>query len=440
MNEGRRRGSDDGATRTSRDQFIPVRKADLIEALIGHGPLAGADDRASFRRICRSLAAIYHYQYLDRLERLRHDYYYFNPDLDPHARFDHSTLDAAYADLATSFTAVLTDANFAELTHAEIEQAHRERKVMRVSVEANLDDFREVRFFRRGHHVETLEARTWFGLRRERHDVLVYDDVILFAAAKPTTSTRPPRRPHGARGIRPGAVLIKYFRNVAAKDLNALFPNVRVVMSLTDKLVLGVPAIAGVIPILMNLVSTISVLFLVIGFYLGFVAAIEHEHLRTAFAALTALAVLTGFVMRQWLRYRAQSLKYQKELTDNIYFRNVNNNSGIFDAMIADAEEQECKEAFLAYYFLRTAKVAPTQAELEQQIENWLAQTFGVEVDFKVDDALAGLARLDLLERTDERLAVPAPDQAMARLARVWDGFFPSAGEAPSAADTRAGS
>ena len=50
-------------------------------------------------------------------------------------------------------------------------------------------------------------------------------------------------------------------------DLNALFPNVRVVMSSVDKVFLGLPAIAGGIPILINIYTTITVLFLVLGFY-----------------------------------------------------------------------------------------------------------------------------------------------------------------------------
>ena len=67
---------------------------------------------------------------------------------------------------------------------------------------------------------------------------------------------------------------------------------------------------------------------------------------------MSGLVALGGFVMRQWLKYQRQSLKYQQELTDNIYFRNLNNNAGMFDYIIGAAEEQECKEAFLAYYFL----------------------------------------------------------------------------------------
>ncbi len=409
-----------------RDKFIAVRKADLLDALVEHGPLASEAERDQFRQICRMLAAIYHHEYFAQLERLRHDYYYFNPELDPYAHFTPAELERAYADLLESFHAVLKGANFTEMSHAEIEQAHRERVMMKVEVEAPVEDFREVRFFRRGHHRETVESSLWFGLRKHRHEVTVYDDVVLFVAMKPEAeiASKRERKRLRARKIVPGSVLIKYFRNIAATDLNALFPNVRVVMSLFDKLALSVPALAGGIPILINLASTVTVLFLVIGFYLGIVAAVEHDEMKTAFAALSGLVALVGFIMRQYLRYQRQSLKYQKELTDNIYFRNVNNNAGIFDYMIGAAEEQECKEAFLAYYFLSTAKTPPTQAALDKTIETWLKTALAVDVEFEVEDALAKLERLHLLKRDGERLSVPPAGETLARLDRAWDDYF----------------
>jgi hypothetical protein len=419
-----------------RDQFIPVRKEDLLDALIEHGPLATAVEREKFRQVCRILTAIYHYETFAQLERLRHDYFYFDPDLDPHARFDGGALEAAYADLAASFTGVLSEANFVEIAHAEIERAHRERKTTRIAVTAALDDFREVRFFRRGHHHATVTIDKWFGLRKEMHEVVVYDDVVLFVATKPAKdiTVKRERKLLARRRIRPGSVLIKYFRNIAASDLNALFPNVRVVMRVFDALVLGLPALAGAIPILLNLASTLTVLFLVIGFYLGVVAAVEHDELKSAFAAMSGLAALIGFVMRQWLRYQRQSLKYQQELTDNIYFHNVNNNAGIFDYMIGSAEDQECKEAFLAYYFLRIGKTALIQAELESAIERWLRERFGLDIDFKIADALAKLERLGLLSREGERLCVPSPEQTLARLDALWSSFFPAPKEAAATA------
>lgn len=224
--------------------------------------------------------------------------------------------------------------------------------------------------------------------------------------------------------IRPGCVLIKYFRNIAGADLKTLYPNARVVMSTMDKLVLGVPAVLGGVPIILNLVPTLAVLFLVLGFYLGISGAVEDDQVKTALGAVSGTVALGGFVMRQWMKYQRQSLKYQKELSDKVYFRNINNNAGIFDYIIGAAEEQECKEAFLAYYFLHTADDPPTQATLDARIEAWLKTKFGVDVDFEADDALAKLERLGLLRRPGDHVSVPPFDEALARLDRIWDNFF----------------
>jgi len=407
-----------------RDSFIAVRKTDLLDALIEHGHITDAASRASLRQICRVIAAIYHYEYFAELERLRDDYFYFNPEIEPHARLDPDALERAYADLVQSLKRVLMGANFVELSHEEIAAAHREREVGRVEIEVPLDDYREVRFFRRGHHHEPLAIPRWLGLRQRLVETLVYDDVVLLAAVKPSIASRRERKRLKQRNIRPGSVLIKCFRNIPSVDLNALFPNVRVVLSLRDKLLLSGPALVGGVPILLKLASTITILFLVIGFYVGLSGSVPNNEMAGALAALSGLVALGGFIMRQWLRYQRQSLKYQKDLADHIYFRTVNNNAGIFDSMIAAAEDQQCKEAFLTFYFLSAAASAPTKAELEGAIERWLAQTFGVEVAFAVDDALARLDRLGLLVKDGGRLSVAPPDTALARLDRIWGDYF----------------
>jgi len=421
-------GNGHDTTPEGRDQFIPVRKSDILDALVDNGQLP--DDRltAQFRQVCRMLGAVYHYEYFERLEVLRRDYYYFNPELDRHARIKVENVERAYGELITSFTAVLKGANFIEVSHEEIERAHRESVLVNVNLSAPIDDFREVRFFRRGHHQETFELRKWFGLRRRQIEAVVYDDVILLVATKsedePTTKKRKKKKRATLGKIRPGAVLLKYFRNIASADLNALYPNVRVVMSLFDKLSLSVPAVVGGIPILLKLASTITVLFLVVGFYLGVSGAIHEDQMKSALAALSGLVALGGFLMQQWVKYQRQSLKHQKELTDNVYYRNINNNAGIFDYIIGAAEEQECKEAFLAYYFLSTSPTPLTEAELDQSIEKWLSDTFSIDIDFEVDDALAKLDRLELLRRDGDRLSVPPPADALARLDYHWDNYF----------------
>ena len=92
-----------------------------------------------------------------------------------------------------------------------------------------------------------------------------------------------------------------------------------------------------------------------------------------------------------------------------------------------EAEEQECKEAFLAYYFLLTSDGAPTADALDQRIEDWLRQTFNADVDFGCEDALTKLDRLGLLRRDGERLSVLPIDDALVRLDQVWSDFFPIA-------------
>ena len=411
------------------ERAVPVRKSDIVDALAAGGGFADDTEREKFRRLCALLASIYHYEYFAALERLRNDYYYFNPEAAPHAALDNVALDRSYADLIATLDKVLKDANFVELPHAEIGAAHGGRTVLRVEIKAPLDDFRDVRFYRRGRHVEQFEVAEWLGLRRRKVEAEVYDDVVMIAAMKPQVEivSRRELKALERRKMRPGSVLLKCFRNVASADLNALFPNVRVVMSSADKLYLGVPAIAGGIPILINIYTTITVLFLVLGFYLGVSASVEDKDMKAALAALSGMVALGGFALRQWVKYQRRSLQYQMELTDNIYYRNINNNSGVFDYLIGAAEEQECKEAFLAYHFLRTASAPPTAQELAHSVDDWLRSTFGVNVAFNVAEAAARLERLGLLTSRGGRLFVSPLDAALVELGRVWDDFFPRA-------------
>ena len=198
-----------------------------------------------------------------------------------------------------------------------------------------------------GSHTETIEIPFWFGLRRRPLEIMVYDDVVLMVATKPDemTSDDARRALSSAQARRTkspqrrGAA--QYFRHIARADLKALFPNVRVVRSLFDHLTLGVPAILGGVPILIKLASTMTVLFLVAGFYLGLSGTLQDNDMEQALAALIGLFALGAFLLRQWGNFHRQSLIHQKLLTDNIYYRNINNNSGILTYLIGEAEDQD---------------------------------------------------------------------------------------------------
>src|SRR6516164_5309176 len=165
------------------DQFIPVRKEDLFTALIEQGDLADPVERELFWRFARTLRTICHYEYSDTLDRLRDDYYYFNPEVASHAVADRAKSDIAYDNLMRSLDKVLKDANFEELPHEDVADAHRKRTVP-IKIKAQHDDFRGVRFYKRGRHVEQFELIGWFGLRRREIEIDVFDDIVLVVAMK----------------------------------------------------------------------------------------------------------------------------------------------------------------------------------------------------------------------------------------------------------------
>jgi hypothetical protein len=417
------------AARDQRDRVIPLRKSDIIDGLIVEGRLDEAD-QTKFRQLARMLGAILHYDYLEELDRLRETYFYFDPEIDPHEFGSAKDLDAAYQVLSDEFVRVLTDANFIEVSHAEITKAFAEGARVRVKIKAPVEDYRDVRMFRRGHHMETIKVPAWFGLRRRPLEIMVYDDVVLMVATKPDGMTPDEARRalssarRGGQKVRSGAVLFKYFRHIARADLKALFPNVRVVRSLIDHLMLGVPAILGGVPILIKLASTMTVLFLVAGFYLGLSGTIHDKDMEQALAALSGLLALGAFMLRQWGNFHRQSLVHQKQLTDNVYYRNVNNNSGIFTYLIGEAEDQDWKEVLLAYYGLLTEAGPVTRDVLDARIEELLARMIGVSADFDVDHALSRLRGFDLVAETGSGfMAIPLSD-ALARLDREWKGLL----------------
>ncbi|HUY33804.1 MAG TPA: hypothetical protein VMV69_13730 [Pirellulales bacterium] len=64
-----------------RENFIPIRKAELIALLAGQADLS-SEDRAAFEQLSRLLAATFHYDFLPRLEDLKNAYAVFDPDAD----------------------------------------------------------------------------------------------------------------------------------------------------------------------------------------------------------------------------------------------------------------------------------------------------------------------------------------------------------------------
>ena len=96
----------------------------------------------------------------------------------------------------------------------------------------------------------------------------------------------------------------------------------------------------------------------------------------------------------------------------------------MFNHLLDAAEEEEVKEAVLAYHFLHSAQEALTADELDQRIEAWFTRRWGIEFDFEVADGVRKLRRLRLIDDTEGRLSAVALDEAARRLDETWDNLF----------------
>ena len=156
---------------------------------------------------------------------------------------------------------------------------------------------------------------------------------------------------------------------------------------------------------------------------------------------LTGLVVLGAYLFRQWGKFKNRRVLFNKELSENLYFRNLDNNEGVLTRLVDEAEEEECKESLLAYFLLYRSPAGLRAHELDAAVEAWLRERFRVTIDFEIGDALTKLEELGLVRREQERFVVTPPDDALARLRARWDAILDippesSGGGAEAVSDT----
>lgn len=397
----------------TRDTFIPCSRAELAQALATKG---GVDTQ--FAEVARVLAAVLHYETMDELERLKALY----RPLDP------TDVSSAAPD-APAFLGelenILTMASFREYPVSDMLAAAEAGNLQDLKVRTTDAGVERIRFFARGARPAKLDVRRFWGLHRKKIDSEILDDVlIVIELAKEAEKSTAKALARIRRGVRPGAILLKHFGDVPRTDLVTLHPGANPAMKRRDQLILGVPAVAGGIPLLTQLGPALVVIFTVLAAVFGFEGAhLTDDALKRALAALSGLVALGAFLMRQRLKFDRQKLFYQKQLADTVYFHTIANNAGVIDGLVGAAEEQDSKEAMLAYHTL-LAGGPMTKEALDKAVETLLRDAFGMDVDFEIGDAMAKLERLSLVAVQGETYAAVSTSDALARLDEAWDGYF----------------
>ena len=137
------------------------------------------------------------------------------------------------------------------------------------------------------------------------------------------------------------------------------------------------------------------------------------------------LTALGTYVLKTYTSYQKTREKFRSVVAKDMYFKGIANNESVLTYLIDMAEEQEVKEALCAYMFIQQSEDKLNEEELDEVIENWLSTKFGHDIDFEVDDALAKLQRMKLLNVADDGiLSVVSLEQALIILDDYWDNLY----------------
>lgn len=406
-----------------RHRFIPIRKSDLIHRCLKE-PAFNPETRARLSELAQMMAALLHYEFHHKLEGLKDAFAPFNPDTDTQSpsALDEAQRAKGQQALISGLTDLLNAANFEPITEADLQEALAEESLFKVRLAVDFDDFDQILFFRRGSEKRQETVKTWWGLRKKTITFTNYARVVVYLHFKESAYFDQQQR--SKLTFTPGATLIKLFRNVPKADLEMLFPNSQVRMKTIDKLVIGVPAaVSGVVLLATKLGATMLLLGSLLAFWVGFSnepVEINQKHLV---ALGIAAATLAGFFYKQFSKFKNRKIRFMKTLADNLYFKNLDNNAGVFHHLIDAAEEEEFKEMLLAYVALLKAEEPLSDEQIDAAVEQWLAAQ-GAVVDFEIEDALQKLVRLGLVNH-ENRMFRPLPlDQALRKLDSHWDAIF----------------
>ena len=200
----------------------------------------------------------------------------------------------------------------------------------------------------------------------------------------------------------------KVFKEIPCEQLEYLLPDGRIQMSKFDKLLFSTGVATGGTILALKLFSLLADI-----------------PLHGAWIALGVTGVVGA---RVWVSYKNKRNQYLLNMSKLLYFKTLANNKGALALLSDRAQDEDFKEAILAYLFLvsppnrrgvpgTSHTEAPPQIDtpgsLRVRIEEWLAQRFGLtSIRFDVEDTLAELESLGLLLRLENGKLSAQPIEA----------------------------
>ena len=387
-----------------RSHFIPISTNELFSSLL-ESNLVPRDKQEAYRNIICMLEAIWHHSAHEQLRSLKSQYQALDPN---QSSFSYSGKDVE--SFISVLDEVLKDGNWMPISQEEIDEALAGEDVLPISLDVRFEEFRTMRLYKLGTQIKDVTSKSLFGLRKVTKSAQIFENIITvleFQDEKWFADDK--KRLRNKIETEIGGLHIRLFRDVPHLDSEVIFPNTSPSMRTFDKIKIAAPLVGGFVSLALK--------------YLPLLFGSQ--------AADTSLSVLGGvlaglgtYVLKTYTSYQKTRENFRKIVARDMYFKGMANDSPVLTYIVDLAESQEVKEAVLAYVFLSSNPNGLSEDQLDEQVEDWLKQTFCVRVDFEVDDALSKLSDMMLLRSDNGHYTVVDPHVALEILDDYWDGLY----------------
>jgi hypothetical protein len=330
------------------------------------------------------VAEVIHQRIRSEFKQLINEYPFFDPDRNQEKGFFSDPRRVAPCKsgvIIDMLDALLLKAQYRRLQPAEISRALQTATAWGLKLNVRFKDFRRLRVYARGNVIERRSRREWYLAFLRRHlSVPVYRQlVVLF---EPRTEKA------GSRS----ALCLRMFKNVPHADLDMLLPGT-VRINWADSSRIGIPTLWGFAMLVSKLARNLWLLALF--------GAVKLLTSFTFVAAVIIAAAVYGFKI--FFSYRNARNRHLLNVTRNLYYQTLSNNSGVLLRLVEEAEQQQACQAFLVIHVLEKQHPQPmTMPHIDSECESLVARLALGSINFDVRGSVEFLLRMGLVEPVDD--------------------------------------
>ncbi len=365
------------------DSCIVIHPLDLVHR-VSDLQSDSAVGLKGWMRVHDRVSEVIHQQIRSGFKQLITEYPFFDPDRTQEKGFFSDPRRVAPCKsgaIIEMLDALLHKAQYRRLQPAEISRALQTATAWGLKLNVRFKDFRRMRVYARGNDIERRSRREWYLAFLRRHlSVPVYRQlVVLYEPRIDQASSK-------------STLCLRMFKNVPHADLDMLLPGT-VRINWADSSRIGIPTLWGFAMLVSKLARNLWLLALF--------GAVKLLTSLTFVAAVIIATAVYGFKI--FFSYRNARNRHLLNVTRNLYYQTLSNNSGVLLRLVEEAEQQQACQAFLVIHVLEKRHPEPmTMPSIDAECESLVARLALGSINFDVRGSVELLLRMGLVESVDD--------------------------------------